>query len=433
MPGEDRNEVVQQHLECLFRREFGRIVSTLTRVFGTSNLILAEDVVQEALLQALRHWSYGNIPRNPSAWLMRVAKNKALDVIRREKTFSRKENDIAQHVLPQSQRDPAALFSASEVEDDQLRMIFACCHTVLSKELQVALTLKTLCGFSVGEIARAFLLPEETISKRLVRAKRRLREAAVPFEIPDGQELSKRLDSVLQVLYLVFNEGYSASHGANLIRQDLCEEAIRLGRLLIGHGAGNKPKSHALLALMLLQSARFQARLEEEGSILLLHEQDRTRWDRTAIAEGIYHLDKAAEGDEASEFHLQAGIAACHCRAETYEATNWPQILSLYELLAKVNGSPVIALNRAVAIAKVHGPKAGIAALSEIQGSKLIKSHHLFYAVMADFLLELKEYQQAEQNYLKALELTGMETEQKFLRQRLRTCAENCKPVPLSN
>lgn len=429
MAAEDQSVEVRRSVEHLFRHEAGKIVSTLTRIFGLPNLELAEDVVQEALLKALKQWSYRGIPENPSGWLMRVAKNHALDVLRRETLFRRKEEEIA---VMLEQRlamaaEPEIIFSPEEVKDDQLSMMFACCCAALSMELQVALSLKTLCGFSVGEIARAFLLPEETIAKRLTRAKQRLREAAVPFEIPVGAELSKRLDSVLQVLYLLFNEGYNASHGEDLIRHDLCHEAIRLTRLLEEHPAGNTPKTHALLALMLFQTARFPARIGDDSSMLLLREQDRTCWDRTMIAEGVSHLNRSAEGGEASEFHLQAGIAACHCIAESYDATDWQQILSLYDLLVKLNDSPIVTLNRAVAIAKVRGPDAGLTALDKIRGRKSLSGYYLLYAVLGEFYFELKEYREAERNYRSALQLTGMSAEQNFLRKKLRICEERLR------
>ena len=429
MVAEDQSSEVYQSVEHLFRHEAAKIVSTLTRIFGLPNLGLAEDVVQESLLKALNQWSYSGIPENPSGWLMRVAKNQALDVLRRETSFRYKEEEIAATLAQQYSisPEPEMLFSVEQVKDDQLRMVFACCHAVLSMELQVALSLKILCGFSVGEIARAFLVPEDTIAKRLTRAKQRLREAAVPFEIPVGAEWPKRLDSVVQVLYLLFNEGYNASHGEDLIRYDLCHEAIRLTRLLIEHPAGNAPKTHALLALMLLQTARFPARIGADSSVLLLQEQDRTLWNRTMIAEGVSHLDRSAKGAEASEFHIQAGIAACHCVAESYEMTDWQQILSLYDLLVKINDSPVISLNRAIAIAKVRGTEAGLTAVLEISGRKSIGGYYLLYAVLGEFYLELKEYRKAEQNYRSALQLTEMSKEQSFLKKKLRICEERLR------
>ncbi|MBA3544731.1 MAG: sigma-70 family RNA polymerase sigma factor [Chthoniobacterales bacterium] len=271
---------VGQIIEHLFRQEAGKIVSALTGSFGLRNLELIEDAVQEALLKALRQWSYGTVPANPGAWLMTVARNQALDGLRRSARWREKEEEIALTQLPASGSESTPLFTDEEIRDDQLRMIFACCHPALAQESQVALTLKILCGCSVEEIARAFLLPGETIAKRLTRARQRLQKRAVSFEIPAGPELAARLDSVLEVLYLLFNEGYNASQGASLIRRDLCAEAIRLTTLLQEHPAGDTPRTHALLALLLFQAARFSARLDAAGEILRLHEQDRGSWDR---------------------------------------------------------------------------------------------------------------------------------------------------------
>jgi len=380
--------------------------------------------MQEALLKAMRHWSYGKIPPNPAAWLMQVAKNQALDGLRRNSRFREKEGEIAavleQH--PAISTQPAVTFITEEIRDDQLRMIFACCHPEISSEAQVALTLKTLCGFSAGEISRAFLTSPETVAKRLTRARERLQKAAVPFEIPSGPELSRRLDSVLDVLYLLFNEGYNASQGEDLIRRELCDEAIRLATLLQEHPAGDEPRTHALLALFLLQAAHFPARVDASGDILLLQAQDRSRWDHDMIAKGLSHLNRSASGEEASVFHLQAGIAACHCTAKKYEATDWARILSLYDLLSAISDSPVIALNRAVAVARVRGAGAGLKAVAEIENRKALQNYYLFYAVMAEFCLESMKYDEAEDNYRHALALTSLPAEQNFLQERLLRC-----------
>jgi RNA polymerase sigma factor (sigma-70 family) len=412
---------VGRTVEHLFRQEAGRIVAALTGVFGLRHLELAEDALQEALLKALRQWSYGNLPPNPAAWLMQVAKNSALDVVRRDARFREKEEAIVDAL----EKNPAlstapGTFMADEIRDDQLRLIFACCHPALGHEGQVALTLKTLCGFSVGEIARAFLSPAETIAKRLTRARDRLRKAAVPFEIPSGPELSARLDSVLAVLYLLFNEGYNASHGSELIRRELCEEAIRLATLLTQNPASDTPKTHALLALFFFQAARLPARVDEAGEILLLKDQDRTRWNREMIAKGMAHLDRAAAGDEASPFHLQAGIASCHCLATEYEETDWARILSLYDLLVTTDASPVVALNRAVAVGKVRGAAAGLAALGEIRNQEALQRYHLFYAVRAELLTELGRNEEARRDYGRALSCTELVAERNYLLKRLR-------------
>lgn len=415
----------EQIVGTFFRLEAGRMVSTLTRIFGLDNIDLAEDVVQDAMLKALQHWSYGNIPANPSGWIMQVAKNRALDILRRQTLFHRREEAIGKDFQGASRApDPAALFSEAEVKDDQLRMIFACCHPLLTSESQIALTLKTLCGLGITEIARSFLTSEETIAKRLVRAKQKLREARVPFEIPAGAELSQRLDSVSQVLYLLFNEGYNASQGESLIRWDLSTEAIRLSELLLGHPACNSPKTNALHALMLLHAARFPARIGDDGSILLLQDQERARWNKTMVEWGLLYLGQSAAGEELSEFHLQAGIAACHCLADSYESTDWRKILSLYDLLIGISDSPVFALNRAVAVSKVEGPLAGLRAVAEIENTKPILSYYLLYAVLAEFHLDLGETLAAA-NYLhRALALTTVKAEQAFLRKKLDRCEQ---------
>jgi len=416
----------EQIVDTFFRLEAGRMVSTLTRIFGLDNIDLAEDVVQDAMLKALQQWSYGNIPRNPSGWIMQVAKNRALDILRRQTLFQKKEDEIGRtiEIQAQSQSEAVPVFSEAEIRDDQLKMIFACCHPALSRESQITLTLKTLCGLSVAEIARSFLTSEETIAKRLLRAKQRLREAKVPFEIPTGEELTTRLDSVLQVIYLLFNEGYNASQGHELIRWDLSSEAIRLSELLLEHPACNTPRSNALQALMLLHAARFAARVADDGSILLLEEQDRSRWNKTMIEWGLYYLEQSAAGEELSVFHLQAGIAACHSFADTYESTDWRKILLLYDTLVGIDQSPVVALNRAVAIAKVHGPAAGLQAVVEIQNKKPISSYYLLHAVLADFNLELGNLWAASDHLLKALELTHVESEQAFLTRKLKRCED---------
>jgi RNA polymerase sigma factor (sigma-70 family) len=411
-------------VEHLFRQEAGKIVSALTGVFGLRHLELVEDAVQEALLKASRQWSFGKIPPNPAAWLTQVAKNHALDNLRRDRRLREKEQTIAaaieQHPVFSTHRETS--FMSEEIRDDQLRLIFACCHPALASESQVAVTLKTLCGFGVSEIARAFLTTAETIAKRLTRARDRLRKAAVPFEIPAGPELSQRLDSVLDVLYLLFSEGYNASQGADLIRRELCDEAIRLATLLQQNSAGETPKTHALLALFLLQAARLPARLDAVGDLLLLQEQDRARWNRGMIAEGMSHLHRAAAGDEPSAFHLQAGIAACHCMARSYKETDWRRILSLYDLLLKISDSPIVALNRAVAFAKVYGPERGLEALDEVKNDKALRNYYLLYAIRAEFCLKLNRNREAADNYRRPLTLTELGTERNFLRRRLEGC-----------
>ncbi|MFZ0709932.1 MAG: sigma-70 family RNA polymerase sigma factor [Terrimicrobiaceae bacterium] len=408
-----------QVVEHLFRREWGKMVATLTRIFGFERLELAEDVVQEALVKALQTWPYYGVPENPAAWIMRVSRNLALDQARREKTFRNKEAEIAVFFEQQTSGDPA--FS-HEINDDRLRMIFVCCHPQVPLEAQVALALRTLCGFSVAEIASAYLSTEAAIAKRLTRAKRRIRAERIAFEIPTGKELTARLNGVLQTLYLLFNEGYKASVGDRLIREELCHEAIRLTELLAGHAAGNRPRTHALLSMMCLNGARLPARMDSDGNILRLKEQDRSRWDGPMIARGMFHLAQSASGIEVSEYHLQASIAACHCAARDYEATDWRQILKLYDRLVELDDSPVVALNRAVAVANVKGPTAGIKAVESIRGHREMQSYYLFYAVLGEFEARLDRPQAAAGYFRQALNQTELTSEQQFLSKRLREC-----------
>src|SRR5438093_2083961 len=316
------------------------------------------------------------------------------------------------------------MFSENEIADDRLRMMFVCCHPIIPPDAQVALALKTLCGFSVTEISRAFLTTEAAIAKRLTRAKQKIREARIPFEIPTGEELAQRLDGVLQSLYLLFNEGYKASSGDSLVREDLCREAIRLTALLAEHPVGNQPKTHALLALMLLNNARIPTRVDGDGNLLLLKEQDRARWDQPMIARGMFHLARSAAGEEISEYHLQAGVAACHCAATDYESTDWRQILSLYDRLVEFDDSPVVALNRAVVVANIHGPGAGLDAVAAIQGREKLDSYYLLYAVLGEFEAQLKDPLAAAGYFRRSLQLAETKSEQLFLSKRFRACED---------
>jgi RNA polymerase sigma-70 factor (ECF subfamily) len=316
------------------------------------------------------------------------------------------------------------LLSDQEIVDDRLRMMFVCCHPLIPVDAQVALALKTLCGFSITEIARSFLTSDAAIAKRLTRAKQRIREAGIAFEIPVGEELVQRLDSVLQTLYLLFNEGYKASSGEQLVREQLCEEAIRLTGLLVQHRAGKQPKTHALLALMLLNAARTPTRVDDAGNLLRLQEQDRTKWAQPAIARGLYHFAQSAAGEEISEYHLQAGIAACHCAARDYESTDWRQILALYDRLVEIDDSPVAALNRAVALAQVDGPRAGMEAVNAIQNLQSLESYYLLYAVLGDFEERLNHAAAAAEHFRKSLRLAEIKSERLFLSKRLQACEQ---------
>jgi len=433
LPNEEASQItsetatlpIGQVVEHLFRHEAGKMVAILTGIFGLEHLTLAEDVVQEAMARALQTWPFYGVPKNPSAWLMRAARNLALDVVRREKNFRDKEPEIARLIEEDGPAPVALQISEQEITDDRLRMMFVCSHPVIPPEAQVALALKTLCGFSVTEIARAFLTTDAAIAKRLTRAKQKIREEKIAFEIPTGEELSRRLDGVLQSLYFLFNEGYKASGGDKLIREDICEEAIRLTTLLAEHHAGNQPRTHALLALMLLNAARNPARVDDEGNLLLLRRQDRSKWDQAMIAKGMFHLMRSGIGAEISEYHLQAGISACHCAAVDYESTEWGQILALYDALYKLDRSPVVALNRAVALAEVEGPEAAIATINAIEDRDSLEVYYLYHAVLGEFESQLNRLPVAAVHYRRALELAEIKSEQVFLAKKLKKCEEN--------
>jgi RNA polymerase sigma factor (sigma-70 family) len=420
----DASPEVSGVVEHLFRHEGAKMVAILTRIFGIEHLNLAEDVVQEALARALQTWPFYGVPKNPSAWIMRASRNLALDVVRRRKVFQNKQEEIIRQMDRDGATPDEAIFSEDEISDDRLRLMFVCCHPAIPAEAQVSLALKTLCGFSAGEIGHAFLTTEAAIAKRLTRAKQKINQARIPFEIPAGRELKQRLDSVLQSLYLLFNEGYKASSGENLVREELCEEAIRLAELLVVHPSGNQPKTHALLALMLLNAARNPTRLDKEGNLLRLQEQDRTRWDKSMIARGMFHFAQSAAGDELSEYHLQAGIAACHCAAKDYESTDWQKILALYDRLIEFDRSPVVALNRAVAIANIRGPEAGLRAVRGVRDLGKLRSYYLLYAVLGEFEMRSGNLQAAAEQFRKSFELAETKSERAFLLKRLQRCVD---------
>src|SRR5437899_10855676 len=417
---------ISQLAEHLFRHESGKLVSVLTGIFGFDRLELAEDVVQESLARAMQTWPYYGIPKNPAAWLTQTAKHIAVNVLRREKLFRDKEPQITTHIEQWSDDSNGSdlPLMEGEIKDDRLRLMFACCHPVLLPEAQTALALKTLCGFSIPEIAKAFLTTEAAIAKRLTRARQRVRDLQIPFEIPSGQELTVRLDGVLQSLYLLFNEGYKASTGDRLVKEELCHEAIRLATLLVEHPVGNQARTHALLALMLLNGARLTARTDTWGNLLCLEDQDRSNWNQPMIGRGMLHLAQSAEGDELTEYHLQAGIAACHCAAPDYASTNWSQILALYDRLMELDDSPIVALNRAVVVAKVHGPSPGIRAVESRQNPQTLKPYYLLYAVLAEFEKQLNNGKAAADYLRKAIQLTEVKAEHALLSKRLRDCEE---------
>jgi len=405
-------------LEHLFRRQAGRIVAHLAHVFGPAHLDLADETVQEAMLRALETWPYQGIPENAAGWLLRVAYNVAIDAVRRNRVLGEKTDAI---VAELQSRGSLSRFEDPDVEaqlrDDELRMIFMCCHPEISRDARVALSLKTVGGFSVREIARAFLADEPTVAQRLVRAKRQIRDGRMTLEMPGGPELHRRLASVLDVLYFMFNEGYAAHEGQDLIRHDLCGEALRLGRLVAASSIAT-PVSHALVALMALLAARSPARVDQAGDLVLLEAQNREQWDQQLIALGFHHFDKSIGGAEVSEFHVQAAIAATHARAGDAQSVDWPAILALYDQLLAINASPVVALNRAVAVAKVHGAAAALAAIETLQ----IPGYYLFLAMRGHLLLELGRGREAANCFRAALECPCSEPERRFLRRALEKC-----------
>jgi RNA polymerase sigma-70 factor (ECF subfamily) len=401
----------------LFRREGARLVAVLTAQFGTHRLQLAEDAVQEALVRALQTWPYRGLPENPAAWLAQTARNLALDTLRREQRWQEKQDGIAHAQERWHSTDTPAPDDGGTFADDTLRMLFVCCHPQLSPEARTALALRTLCGFSAAEIAAAFLTSEAAIAKRLVRARQRIRELELPFALPAPDELSARLDGVLSVLYLLFNEGHKASSGDRLVRGELCREAIRLAELLAARPATAPPRTHALLALMLLNAARLPARTDDAGNILLLHEQDRSRWDHGMIERGLRHLALAATGDALSGYHLEAGIAACHSTAPSASATDWPRILSLYDHLVRISPSPVTALNRAIALARVRGARTGLEALAAIRG---LDDYYLLHAARGTFAREAGLHADASAHFHRSAALAPLAAE----REHLLRCAE---------
>jgi len=404
-----------------FRHEGAKVVATLTAHLGTHRLQLAEDVVQEALLRALQTWSYRGVPDNPAAWLTQVAKNLALNALQREQRWNQKQDGIAAEHARWLAAPPQAM-THETFADDTLRMMFVCFHPELAAEAQTALALRALCGFSPAEIAAAFLTTEAAIAKRLVRARQRIRELALPFAVPEAAELSSRLDGVLQTLYLLFNEGYKASVGDRLVREDLCHEAIRLVTLVTRHPATQAPRASALLALMLLNAARLEARTDDAGNLLRLHEQDRSAWNQALIQRGILCLRQAAQGGALSVYHLEASIAATHCLAADADATDWPRILHLYDQLLALTGSPVTAMNRAVAVARVHGAQAGLEALDHIRQRSVLEGNHLYHAMRGTFAAELGQTATAAAHFRQAARLALLPVERDFITRRIKEC-----------
>lgn len=407
-------------IEAVFRIEQPRLIAGLARVVG--DLGIAEDLAQDALVSALEQWPLDGVPQNPAAWLMTVARRRAIDHLRRNIRLERKQEELAREQEIAEPPADATLADDGEVSDDLLRLVFTACHPVLSREARVALTLRVLGGLKTEEIARAFLVPEATMAQRIVRAKRTLSSAKVPFEVPGGDELQARLASVLEVIYLIFNEGYSATAGDDWMRPALCEDALRLGRIL-QHLMPSESEVHGLAALMEIQASRLHARTGPDGEPILLLDQDRTRWDAVLIRRGLRALKRAEHlAPVRGSYTLQAAIAACHARALTAEATDWARIAALYGELSALTRSPVVELNRAVAVSKAEGPSAGFAIIESLAAVDALARYHLLWGVRADLLVQLGRCAEARADFERAATLTANERERTLLRQRAQAC-----------
>ena len=419
---------VNSAIDAVWRIESAKVIAALARITG--DVGLAEDLAQDALLAALEKWPESGIPDNPGAWLMATAKHRAIDMHRRSKLLERKHEQMVPELEERQELSVSDLDSAldDDIGDDLLRLMFTACHPVLSTDARVALTLRLLGGLTTDEIARAFLVPEPTVAQRIVRAKRTLSEARVPFEVPRGADRDERLSSVLGVLYLIFNEGYSATAGDDWMRPALCEDALRLGRILAELAPG-EPEVHGLVALMEIQASRLRARTGPTGEPILLLDQDRARWDQLLIRRGLGALDRAERlGEERGPYVLQAAIAACHARARTADETDWERIVALYDALAELTPSPIVELNRAVAVSFAYGPATALELVDSLRTEPSLKNYHLLPSVRADLLMKLKRFGEAKPEFERAASLTRNTRERALLMERVRACELEIQP-----
>ncbi|NQY08700.1 MAG: sigma-70 family RNA polymerase sigma factor [Flavobacteriales bacterium] len=390
---QDQN-IVEKQVNHLYRHEYGKLVSVLTKTFGVSNIELAEDVVQDAMLEAMEQWAYKGVPDNPVGWIYKVAKNKAVNIVNRDKYKQEHSIQIAQHLLSNEivESDLNDIFTDKEIADDQLRMMFTCCHPVVSSDSQIALTLKTLCGFSIPEIASAFLTSEENINKRLVRARKNIKEAKVDFEVPVGKDLEPRLNSVLETIYLLFNEGYNATSGSVAVRYDLCEEAIRLTELIASNtNLAKSSNVFALLALMSLNASRFKARIDEYDNIVDLEHQDRSKWNLDLMQKGLQYLYYTTEQNQVSAYYILATISAHHCTAKDFASTDWDNILSLYDNLIQIVDTPIVQLNRAVVVSKTSNAAQALKDIDKIKDKNTLNTYLPYYTVKAELHIQNNE------------------------------------------
>ncbi len=407
----------------LFRHEAGKMVSVLTKIFGTENLETAEDVIQQTFIDAMHVWKLKGVPENPSAWLFRVAKNKAIDIIRRNKHSVQYDFNDNERALLKSEYTLATtmenLWKEEFIKDDMLRMMFACCHPDISPENQITLVLKTLCGFSTAEIAKTFLTSEDTVSKRIYRTKEHFREHKIKLEIPSTEELRKRADAVLNSIYLLFNEGYNSTHSDDLIRKDLINEAMLLCKLLTENKNTQLPETYALMALMCFHSSRSDSRLTAEGEIILLDRQDRSKWNYDLISEGNEYMDKAAFGDRISSYHLEAAIAFEHCVADKFDSTNWKKILELYDWLLSISPSQITEINRTVVVLKLQGASAALSALKKINAKNKIEDYYLYQSLLGEIYIEQNDKTKAKTHFEIAIGLTHSDKEKNLLHEKI--------------